>query len=478
MKITTQFNIYPSLPIKKIKTTKDIKELLPSSFSLNNYRDISKRYDLDTDSLLYPVYKQYSCGACWAWSIASMLSDRYALVYNQKNPRFSPTPIIAGIHCKMGASEDIDLYNACDGGSSYDALILITKITQSDTPVYCDPKISKSRDDLRILFKSIDCDGYEWCESNPDCNKSLQQEESSSHLLDQFSREGSLNKLVPQFTSKCQLYRQKDKQGVEIMPTTTDKIFNLKIKRCYALEDIESIKYSLFTKGTVITNFVIFPDLIYKPDSQDKYWVETDNIYIHKKGCKIHNTSSSLDNDILLGYHSATIVGWDIKKMNRKRLYQQLNLTVKSDEPETIDIPYWIGRNTWGTNWNDGGYFKIAMTNKELGINTEVGADIPVKVKVNECYMQCGQPCEVGNDVCHIVPFGGCCAADIDTGVEEDTDIIENPDRYFIANNSIITRFVNNNVERRWIKNNKYKKYILVTFIFVFFLYLLIKKVI
>ena len=32
-------------------------------------------------------------------------------------------------------------------------------------------------------------------------------------------------------------------------------------------------------------------------------------------------------------------------------------------------------RNSWGTNWNNGGFFNIACTNLDLGINTEVKFD-------------------------------------------------------------------------------------------------------
>lgn len=481
MRITTKFNIYPSLPIKRIKTGNSVTELLPQTFNLKEYRDISTRYNYDTDTLLYPVYKQHACGACWAWSIASMLSDRYALAYNTRNPRLSPTPIMSGIYCKMAGTSDIDLYNACDGGSSYDALILLTKISQSQTPVYCDPKISKSRDDLRNIFKTMECDSYDWCEYNPDCNKTLTSRENSGQLLDQFSREGELNKLVPEYTTRCQIYRQSDRNGVDILPTETNQRINIKIRRCYSLEDIESIKYSLFTKGTVITNFVIFPDLIYKPDDQEKYWLETDNIYIHKKGCKIYRTSSSLDNDVLLGYHSATFIGWDKATFDRRKLYRQLQIPFKEGESETIEIPYWIGRNTWGTNWNDGGYFKIAMTNKQLGINTEVGADIPISLHVNECYLECGQPCDKGADACYSVPFGGCCAADLDTGSVNDTDVEERPDRFIIANNSVITKYSKNISKNTLVKNtiNTQHRYIKISVLLLLILlgYLIYKKI-
>jgi hypothetical protein len=448
-KVTTNFNsvIYPSLPIKKIKTSSSLYSYLPQTFNLKEYSDISQRYNYGSDNLLYPIVKQHSCGSCWAWAVASMLSDRYALAYNKPNPKISPTGIISGIYCKMARSRDIDLYDACEGGSSFDALMLVTDISKSNVPVLCDPLVSSSKDDLRRLFKSLDCDNYDWCDKNPKCNKSLLSKESSRHLLDQFSKEGKLNDIVPDYTTKCQTYKVVSGSGkVEILPSYSDQNLDIRIKRCYALEDIESIKYSLYTKGTVITNFVIFPDMIYKPDDQDLCWVETDNIYFHKKGCVIYDLGEPHDNDDLLGYHSATLVGWGQKTFNRKKLYAQLKVPYKAGDPENITISYWIGRNTWGENWNNGGYFKVAFTDKKLGINTEVGLDIPINLHINACYMPCDKPCDNPDNSCQTVPFGGCCAADLDIDGEIESDTVEEDNRYYVNSNKIVSKFSNSGI--------------------------------
>jgi hypothetical protein len=475
-KITTNFNsvIYPTLPIKSIKTSSSLYSYLPQTFNLTEYGDISTRYDYGTDNLLYPVVKQHSCGSCWAWAVASMLSDRYALAFNKPNPKISPTGIISGIYCMMKRSSEIELYDACQGGSSYDALILVTDITQSPTPVLCDPLVSSSKDDLRMLFKSLDCDNYDWCDKNPRCNKSLLYKASNKHLLDQFAKEGDLNELVPDYTVKCQTYNiLSDSAKVQALPSITSNSIDIKIKRCYALEDIESIKYSLFTKGTVITNFVIYPDIINKPDDQKLYWEETDNIYIHKKGCSIYDLGEPLDNDDLLGFHSATIVGWGQHKFNRKRLFEQLKIPFKSGDPDSITISYWIGRNTWGDGWNGNGYFKIAFTDKALGINTEVGADIPINLHLNACYLPCEKPCDKGNDKCQIIPFGGCCAADIEIAGEAD-DTVETDSRYYVASKSIISKFAKLDMHNNTINTNEFKSIIFKNKLKVFLLLILV----
>jgi len=38
---------------------------------------------------------------------------------------------------------------------------------------------------------------------------------------------------------------------------------------------------------------------------------------------------------------------------------------------------YWIGRNSWGTYWGEGGFFRIKMGNHNLAIETDCIAAIP-----------------------------------------------------------------------------------------------------
>lgn len=384
---------YNILPMKTLVWKKN-KEL-PSSYEIE-------------ENIRYPVFRQHSCGACWAWSIAACLSDRYSLMTNRQVV-ISPTSIISGILCKMQKSSNIDLYNACEGGSAFDALHIIKTITNSNKPVKC----KSTNEDLRLMFKTMDCDNYDWCELNPVCNINSNLQNS---IVDHFTN-NKINSIVPPYTSHCQKHNiTHDFKTITTKLSMKDNL-NIKLSRVYKIEDIETIKYNILKKGSVISNFVVYPDLVYKQSQEGLNWNETNNIYIHMKGKDFYNTG--IDNDNLLGYHSVTIVGWGEDKIESS----VLGITSNS---QYIKVPYWIARNTWGEKWNNGGYFKIAFTSKKFGINTEVGFDIPIVLHINNCYKPCGTPCNGYNDDnCQYTKYGGCCAADINDEEVLDGEIEE-----------------------------------------------------
>jgi len=64
------------------------------------------------------------------------------------------------------------------------------------------------------------------------------------------------------------------------------------------------------------------------------------------------------------GGHAVVCVGWD----------------VDYNVPGYGKVEYWIVRNSWGPNWGEGGYFRIAMNNDPAGkgYNWKLGFDVPV----------------------------------------------------------------------------------------------------
>lgn len=75
-----------------------------------------------------------------------------------------------------------------------------------------------------------------------------------------------------------------------------------------------------------------------------------------KKGIKRH------------GAHAVVIVGWGVEEVPNF-------LPVSMPGEVSLEIPYWVVRNSWGDKWNGNGYCKIAMTDRDLRINNKVKLD-------------------------------------------------------------------------------------------------------
>lgn len=108
---------------------------------------------------------------------------------------------------------------------------------------------------------------------------------------------------------------------------------------------ILAIKVEIMSRGPVFTGFLVFEDFQTMGKS---LWPETNGIYI--------NTS-----DQQSGGHAVEIVGWG-----------RGNAGVKYGEVE-----YWIIKNSWGSDWGDKGYCKVAISNRDKNINTKLLLDIP-----------------------------------------------------------------------------------------------------
>jgi len=51
---------------------------------------------------------------------------------------------------------------------------------------------------------------------------------------------------------------------------------------------------------------------------------------------------------------------------------------------EATGEDYWIGRNSWGTYWGEGGFFRIRGGKYGLGIENDCSAGIPSFTKADE----------------------------------------------------------------------------------------------
>ena len=170
--------------------------------------------------------------------------------------------------------------------------------------------------------------------------------------------------------------------------------------RVLNLGDIESLKSELFHFGPVVVIYKMWDDFNYLTFGNMHLWPETNNIYIRgaykgraqmtptawfqkykatmphlnltdaelktyeqafpkqsraswqdywKLAHQKNNGEVVNDNDDSVLAHAVTIVGWGMDR----------------NVPGYGPVEYWIVQNSWGTNWNDKGYFKIAFTQQK-----------------------------------------------------------------------------------------------------------------
>lgn len=138
-----------------------------------------------------------------------------------------------------------------------------------------------------------------------------------------------------------------------------------------AAETIQLIKDSIFAFGPVVGCFKVYSDFQTKTTTfgGNSMWAETNNVYIHGK--------YPTDGSRMLGGHAIVIVGYGVEK----------NVPGFSQP-----VPYWIVRNSWSPQWNQGGtlssgvqnpggFCKIAMqvTIDGQTLNADVGLDQPAE---------------------------------------------------------------------------------------------------
>ena len=327
-------------------------EFLPDEFSWNDPELIQKYKGENIKADIMEPPSQYACGSCWAWSSCTVLSDRYAISTGQPNPRLGPSYMLSCM------SPD----DRCNGGFPYQAgLFLETLGTTND-----------------------DCYDYTWCSNSPQC---VHAETNTQNL----------NNLIPpchadQCVTQCK-YLSQDIENeknrtcdVRDRVRNNNPIFKAKPGSTVTLLNPLTIQKEIFARGPVVAVYRVYGDFVIgtMPKNllpENPGWSKTNGIYVHVAGkriyfygkidCQGENINAS---ECFMGNHAVVIVGWGEDRHVPDFL---------SDPPQPdkeITLKYWIVRNSWGVQWNNGGYFKIAMSDVNTGVNLEVALDRPLSI--------------------------------------------------------------------------------------------------
>lgn len=122
------------------------------------------------------------------------------------------------------------------------------------------------------------------------------------------------------------------------------------VKNVKMYSDIGTIKHELMEKGPLIAGMLIYDNFLHGKFGSHGIYLDT----VKEYDTNGNPVFAPLEH--LMGAHSVCIVGWGVEH----------NVQTRANHYETVH--YWICRNSWGSQWGNGGYFKIAThkVNKQV----------------------------------------------------------------------------------------------------------------
>ena len=331
-----------SIPAYK-PTSQGLRDLgrktIPNFFSwtLPEYGYISK----DPEELKYKLKKirenlilppnQSACGSCWAISTAGAVGDCFVVSgIVEKNPNLSTTYL-------MSCMEENGNNAKCGGGF----------------PAYAAKYIEE------FGISTNECLSYNWC-----IDENNKNDETGSCVGN--GDKTNLNDSIPSCGCECpnkkyNLYKIKNSETLIINDADNKDEAEIKIKL---------IKNAIMNNGPVIGAFLVPQTFSFSTVNDGTknttvgYGTQAsleiaEGIYM----CDIDYVNSTPEQTVfvkgdnkVLGGHAIGVVGWGhsankVSTILGKRI-----------------VHYWVCRNSWGTEWGNKGYFKMAFgTWNELG---------------------------------------------------------------------------------------------------------------
>jgi hypothetical protein len=318
----------------------------------------ASRVASDTSGFIHQVVDQLGCGSCWSISVAGAMSDRISIWTQEQNPQLSITNILGCVsgdgtegETVAGASMYAPATAGCAGGIPTGAVEMLANFGDA----------------------ASGCIGYDWCENDPVCNQSKRLGFSDSPKY--------LNSVIPACADMLDTCLECEGEGeceTNTKPRTVWGLKKYESGRPYILlTDPVSIQQELAAHGPVVATYAIYGDFQNGTAAiVGDGWAKTQGVYCNvQSGTKPYSGTRYVGSERqLIGYHAVVIVGWGLEQ----------GVADWENPGSTFDIPYWICRNSWGVQWNPDcvvngvtmpGYFKIAITDHDRGINTKVYLD-------------------------------------------------------------------------------------------------------
>lgn len=325
--MSTLPNIYENNKTSSLlnQITNDLPDNIRKKFNWRDDYNPDKK--TDTKKLLTPVGNQETCGCCWAYSIASAVSDNIMISNDMKyNPHCSITYLISCYpHCINTNATDcygdptinFPFSYQCGGGSISSATQWVEKYG-----------ISTDK-----------CQNYSWCFQNKICN--------GTDINHNFNLNTIIPKCPKNTKSECnELYYISQVQSSMI---TSSNPTDDELSRHF-----DFIKYWIYNYGPAVGGFLVFQNFMSGNFKSSK---NPDGIYIENVDYTTNSIITDPNMNTFVGGHAICIMGWGIGKVDNV-LIQDTNLHDKQNS--FTMVPYWVIRNSWSTNWGDNGYIHFA----------------------------------------------------------------------------------------------------------------------
>ena len=272
---------------------------------------------------------QGNCGGCWAFSIVSVLGDRFAIKNNIKSPHPSVVYLLSQCSITDDVCADIQ---GCDGGNILNGIVWLQNPYNGNKIESCWP--------YSVVQNSLSYGA----QSNNVAPNSLQDPSLSNCCYNCcYPADNTVNSSTPLLSIKL--------GSIQYFGETIDKI------QSYTEENINKIisdiQIEILQNGPVTSCFVVLKTFLdyYTKDSLSVY--SNNDVIIDIDACEFNDCSNT-------GYtnegHAIAITGWGIQN----------------------GVRYWEVRNSWcEESNNDNGYCKIAFTTFDK-IKYSFGIDIPI----------------------------------------------------------------------------------------------------
>jgi hypothetical protein len=360
---------------------------VPTSFSWNKPEQVKKyrMADFDGNWIMDPP-NQSQCGSCWAVSSTSAHTDRYSIARKTKMPILSATVTASCATDQQGG-------DGCQGGFPSDAGCFFEQIgvpADSCWPYadFCGPTASGC---------STTNGDYACCGGGGDLMAKLStgQDDGQRVQCQDFASRRCVS--GPGNTSQC-ASSGGDPQRYKAVAGST-----VSLAAGTLVDIVQRMKLNLFAGGPIIGCYNVFGDFILPSAFPDWGWKQTGGIYIHTTNSPyvedpyvqtLYNMRNSNNPEARMisnagiqwgdsvsdfkqnlqqyfntqvGGHAVTIVGWD-----------------SGNAGKLGKLSYWIVRNSWGTEWNEKGYFRIAFSDPGRDININSNMEQWINPQTNE----------------------------------------------------------------------------------------------